>query len=98
MLSWPFADPPNFAAYSTRGVMERGEPILLVSHEDEDGAWQFIGYAWEPEDLVLVCLEHAVATDPSVSELADLPRGWAAERASKDTAWCRYQLPPDDEQ
>lgn len=95
MSDWPFADSPNFASYSTRGVMERGEPILLVAHEAEDGSWQFIGYEADPADLVVVCLEHAVGVDPSVAALADLPLGWAAERESPTAPWRRYELPPE---
>ncbi|HEU4753169.1 MAG TPA: hypothetical protein VFU47_08670, partial [Armatimonadota bacterium] len=82
--------------YSTRGVMERGEPILLVTHEIEDGAWQFIGYEADPEDLVVVCLEHAFHTDPSVGQLADLPRGWGAERPTAESPWTRFPLPPEE--
>jgi hypothetical protein len=96
MSDWPFADPPNFASYSTRGVMERGEPILLVAHEADDGAWQFIGYEADPGELVLVCLEHAVGLDASVRDLADLPRGWAAERDGLGAPWRRYELPPEE--
>jgi hypothetical protein len=95
MSPWPFSDPPNLASYSTRGVMERGEPILLVAHEADDGSWQFIGHETDPEELVVVCLEHAVAMDPSISALADLPRGWAAERDAASAPWRRYKLPDE---
>jgi hypothetical protein len=71
--------------------MERGEPILLVAHEMDDGSWQFIGHEWEADDLVVICLEHAFAKDPSVGLLADLPRGWAAERAHPGAPWTRYE-------
>jgi hypothetical protein len=96
-MTWAFTDPPNFVAYSTRAVMERGEPILLVAHEADDGAWQFIGPTADPADLVVICLEHAVTHDPSVSELADLPFGWAAERDSTAGPWRRFLLAPDSD-
>ena len=35
---WPFSDPTDVAAISTRRVIEEGYPILLVTH-DEDGDW-----------------------------------------------------------
>jgi hypothetical protein len=97
MSSWPFADPPNFTAFTTRGVMERGEPILAVYHDADDGAWQFIGGPWEEADIIIVCLEHAVARDPSVAALADLPRGWAARRHGPAAVWERFEIPPEDE-
>ena len=31
--SWPFADPRNCAVFVTREVMDREEPILLVTHD-----------------------------------------------------------------
>ena len=97
MSEWPFADPPNFNAFSTRQVMEQGDPILLVSHEEDDGAWQFIGGAWSEKDLVVICLEHAVAMDPTVRELADLPLGWTAVRKSPGAPWDRHPSPPEQE-
>lgn len=97
MSDWPFTDPPNFRAFSTRGVMERGEAILAVYHEADDGAWQFIGGPWERADLVIVCLSHAVAHDDTVAELADLPRGWGARRPSPAAPWERFQLVDEDE-
>ena len=97
MSEWPFTDPPNFTAFSTRQVMERGHPILLVSHEQDDGAWQFIGADWSEEDLVVICLEHAVAIDPTVRELADLPLGWTAVRKSPGDPWDRHSSAFADE-
>ena len=97
MTDWPFLDPRNFNAFSTRQVMEQGDPILLVSHDAEDGAWQFIGGPWGEQDLVVICLEHAVHLDPSVCELADLPRGWSAQRGAPGQPWQRSPSPSDQE-
>ena len=38
---WPFDDPPNVAVVTTRDVTEDKAPILFVSHDRDDGAWQF---------------------------------------------------------
>jgi hypothetical protein len=36
---WPFDEPENLAVF-TLGRIIRGEaPILLVSHDEEDGGW-----------------------------------------------------------
>jgi hypothetical protein len=40
--AWPFADPPNTAAITTRPVLEQSAPILLVVHDADDGARQFL--------------------------------------------------------
>ena len=39
---WPFDDPPNVAVVTTRDVTEDKVPILFVSHDRDDGAWQFL--------------------------------------------------------
>ena len=41
--SWPFDQPRNCAVFVTREVMDREEPILLVTHDTDDHGWQFIG-------------------------------------------------------
>ncbi len=94
--AWPFVDPPNFKAYTTRQIMEHRDAILTVYHDAEDGAWQFIGGPWEHGDLIIVCLSHAVERDASVLELADLPSGWMARREGVDQAWVRDPIPADE--
>ena len=97
MSAWPLADPPNFRTYSTRGVFEGGRPVLFVYHDAEDGAWQFhCDENPSASEAVLVCLEHAVGTDPALYELADLPLGWGAARAAPGAPWQRFPVPPDD--
>lgn len=92
---WPFDDPPNCLAYTTKQVMA-GDTILKVYHEADDGAWQFIGGPWEIDDFILICLSHAVECDPAIRELADLPLGWMARRAAVGAAWVRYPIPDDE--
>jgi hypothetical protein len=87
---WPFADPPNVATFTVRQIIEGGQPILWVSHDDEDGAWQFhTGGDAEIGDAMIICLKNIVARDPSVLELADLPCGWNAWRESPLHPWTR---------
>ena len=96
MPDWPFSDPPNFNAFTTRQVLEGGRAILVVYHDVEDGAWQFHGPGeWAADDLVVICLSHAVDYDPTVRELADLPRGWGASRDGLGEPWRRFAMPPD---
>ena len=96
MSDWPFPDARNFNAFTTARVMDRREPILAVYHDTSDGAWQFIGGYWGPEELIVVCLEDAVARDASMRALADLPRGWGARRAGEELPWERFELPHED--
>jgi len=90
---WPFTEPRNHAAFLTREVLEEIEPILHVIH-DEDGDWQFIGLTdGSIANARLVCLEHPINMDSSVSELADLPPGWHAIRESPKHGWRREPDP-----
>ena len=86
---WPFADSENTAAMSTRRVFYEDFPVLLVSH-DEEGDWQVLcGTTTEFEQAMVVCLGCAYQHDPTIGELADLPLGWCASRASTADPWVR---------
>jgi hypothetical protein len=96
MADWPFPDPPNTAASTTREVLEKRGPILRVSHDEDDGCWQFIGPSGAREaDGKVVGLQTILSLDPTVREVADLPLGWTAVRNSVGGAWVREASPPD---
>jgi hypothetical protein len=93
MESFPFADPPNVAVITTVGVLD-GEPILLVTHDADDGGWQFLGTGPNTEENArVVALVRIYRIDESVGELADLPLGWAASRPASGFPWKRYANP-----
>ena len=76
-------------------VMDREEPILLVSHDADDHGWQFIGSSdGTSENGRIILLSEAVELDPSVLQLADLPVGWHAWRGSVKEPWIR-EIAPD---
>ena len=90
MDDWPFEDPPNVVTITTRQIIENSEPILLVSHDDDDGSWQFLtGGSFEVADGMLILLRNMVERDPSLDELADLPLGWQAWRERQGSPWER---------
>lgn len=87
---WPFADPQNVAVFTTTHVVKARKPILSVSHDAEDGAWQFhSGDAPLTKDMMIVGLSEIVEIDPTVAELADMPPGFKATRASGSDPWRR---------
>jgi hypothetical protein len=87
---WPFEDPKNFAVFTTRRVIEEKYPILLVTHDEPDGDWQFLcGTTNESSDCKVICLNDATVIDPSVIQLADLPLGWQAIRNNPSEPWRR---------
>ncbi len=81
MDAWPFADPLNTASITTRQVLE-GAPILLVTHDADDGGWQFLcGTTAKPADARVVGLGRMYARDATIGELAEL-RAELADAAS----------------
>jgi len=90
--SWPFDQPRNCAVLTMRQVLEEREPILLVSHDDDNHGWQFIGSSdANVDDARVVALEEIVTLDPTVLAVADLLPGWQAVRNSIAEGWTRRQ-------
>jgi hypothetical protein len=88
MKDWPFEDPVNVTAITTIKVLEEDHPILLVTHDEEDGMWQVLcGTTNDPEDGRIVCLGCLYDRDPTIGELADLPLGWRAWREAIGAPW-----------
>lgn len=89
MAEWKFTDPPNLACFSRVQIMSGAKPILYVAH-DEDGYWQFLdGSIALSDESIVIGLSEIVEYDDSISNLADLPRGWCASRKSVDADWQR---------
>jgi hypothetical protein len=94
MGEWPFEDPENVATMTVRQITHGGQPILLVSHDADDGMWQFLtGGSVAMSDALLVSLREIYRIDRSVGELADLPLGWTAQRSAVGQPWQRQ--PPN---
>lgn len=93
MGEWPFEEPENVATMTVRQVTHEGLPILLVSHDADDGMWQFLsGGSVEMADAMIVSLREVYSLDPSVGELADLPLGWTATKTAVGQPWQRQPV------
>ena len=87
---WPFADPPDMAVISVIQVFLQGMPVLYVTHDEDDGGWQFLtGDVVSVSQAFVVALREMIEHDPSLAVLADLPLGWHASRVDKDAKWER---------
>jgi len=72
--NWIFADPPNVAVITTVSILEARRPILYVSHDKEDGCWQFLdGNSVSMNDAKVIAFHRIVSLDSSIKKLADLP-------------------------
>lgn len=96
LFDWKFPDPPHTGVYMSKAVHTGAEPVTYVSHDEEDGAWQFLGDSMIESGGVLVCLHHPIDNDPALKDLADLPIGWWAERSKPGDLWIRYKQEPKD--
>lgn len=69
-------------------IIDDGKPILYVSHDEDDGMWQFLcGSTHDTDEARLVSLKEAFDLDNSVGVLKDMPCGYYAERKTQDDNW-----------
>jgi hypothetical protein len=97
---WNFADEPNVGALVMRDVYEGRKDLTCVTHDLDDGCWQFLDDGDDDEeaerdidDAMLVHLGHIVERFPEIAELADLPLGWIATRDREGDPWVREPRP-----
>jgi hypothetical protein len=84
-----FHEDRRLGVITTAAVLE-GAPILLVSHDEDDGGWQFLcDTTNDPADGRIVHLTHLVRMDGTINEVADLPLGWLAYRTAIGAEWKR---------
>ena len=87
-MKFPFSESENTAVITCCHIIENGADILYVSHDAEDGMWQFLcGGTHTQEQARVVSLNEIFALDNTVSELADMPCGYIAQRKSKHSKW-----------
>ncbi|MGE5405405.1 MAG: hypothetical protein ACM3PP_10770 [Candidatus Saccharibacteria bacterium] len=89
---WPFQDSKDVMVITTKQVVLAGKPILYVSHDLDDGMWQFHdGSDVSEDDAMILSLEEIVSIDESILILADLPLGWCAWRETGSNPWRRQK-------
>jgi len=94
---WRFTDKPHTKVFTSKAIQEGKEWVTYVTHDLSDGAWQILGETGiESGGPELACLHHMVEKDPTLAELADLPKGWFAERAAPGKPWERFESEPDE--
>ena len=97
LFNWKFQDPPHTRVFLSQTVHDGIEPVTYVSHDAEDGAWQFLGESMaDGGGPVISCFHHPIDGDSGLAELADLPLGWCAERSKVGQPWDRRKHKPDD--
>jgi len=85
-----FSDPLNTAVFTTKFVLNEKKEITYVSHEEEDGAWQFFSddeFESFKDVAKIISLEQILKIDNTLYDLADLPLGYFATRESINSKW-----------
>ena len=92
--NWVFEDAPGSMVYTVIQILEGWEPILRVTHDAEDNAWQFLPAAgsYKDGDARLISLKEIVSLDASICLLATLPVGWHAWRKAAHLPWQRSRI------
>jgi hypothetical protein len=91
MLHWKFNQPKDTAVFADKYFIEKKEPCLYVTHDDDDGSWQFLteNTKGDVSRVIVVALSTAISVDESLNELFDLPLGWVASRSTNQSQWQR---------
>lgn len=100
LFDWKFPDSPHTRVFLSQTVQDQKEKVTYVSHDADDGAWQFLGDLMsDGGGPVLSCFHHPIDNDPTLKELHDLPIGWYAVRDKPGDPWERYKhdKEPDEE-
>lgn len=89
-MEYKFSDAKNTAVITTKDIIHKKKDILIVTHDSEDGMWQFLdGSDVTEDDAAVVSLYEMTGIDGSINELYDLPFGWRAFRNNKSEKWTR---------
>ena len=89
MNDYKFKNSLSTAVISTKEIISGKNWIKHVTHDGEDGGWQFLGGESRQDKASVVSLKEIVDLDQGVNELADLPIGWRAWRENKTAPWHR---------
>lgn len=85
-----FKESVDTAVFTTTFVIKAKKPITYVSHYMEDCAWEFLSddkFENFEDVAMIVGLGEMIEIDNSLLNIADLPLGYIATRASLTDKW-----------
>jgi hypothetical protein len=91
---YKFQDPENTACIVCEHVFNKERPILHVTHDSEDGCWQFMCGINDHDEsnAKVISLKQATEIDTSINDLHEMPLGIGAERKTSNDIWKPYKL------
>ena len=87
-----FEDGLNTAVFTTSFVVRDKKEITYVTHEIEDGAWQFFSndkFENYEDIAMIVSFGELIELDKTLLDIADLPLGSIATRQSANDDWIK---------
>ncbi|QAY78161.1 hypothetical protein [Sphingosinicella sp. BN140058] len=94
-MAWMFDQSPNVACIATATVFA-GDPVLVVTHYEDDHSWAFLdGRPINQAQTWVVAMSQVIELHPDLQEIADLPPGWTAWRASASQPWLKELDPAE---
>lgn len=92
-IPYHFNQPKNTACFTCIHVLKQSAPILHVTHDADDGYWQFLCNAdHQDDDAMIVGMGEVVEKAPSINALHDMPAGIGAYRDTPTSQWKPYKL------
>lgn len=83
-----FKEQGNTMVITTKDILLGLKSILLVSHDFEDGMWEFLdNEKLDENEACIVSLDEIIKLDDSLRVLHELPLGWIAYRNSINDLW-----------
>jgi len=91
---YKFKEAENTACFVCDHVLSKQRPILYVTHDKEDGSWQFLcGQDDHTEaNAKIISLKNATVIDTTINDLYEMPLGVGAERKSIKDKWVPFRL------
>lgn len=91
MIKYDFLEDKSTMVITTKNIIAHAKDITLVSHDEDDGMWEFLdGDEVNEKNAVIVSLFEIIMLDDSINELCELPLGWVAYRNNKNEKWKRH--------
>lgn len=91
---YKFQDAENTVCFVCDHVLNKERPILNVTHDKEDGIWQFMcgQNDHDESNAKIISLKQATELDNTINDLYEMPLGVGAERESINEKWQPYKL------
>jgi hypothetical protein len=92
--NFKFSEKESTACFSCDHVVNKERPILYVSHDAEDGSWQFLCGQddYTEANGKIISLKNATEIDETINDLYEMPLGVSAKRESVNAKWIPFKL------